>query len=365
MQYRWKKSELYLKYILSFLIHNSNYRFTIYSLLKQYDLAHPKSHIEKYSLDETDYDFLVKKEYFYDCLDLIPEDIIKKCQNIYLEFEDINYFKQEFKLPKRFFTVQELMNMLDEIINSINNPDILREYQKLMTKKNHTYNIQTGNKNSKGELSISGMTIYDTLFHKNYINILREYTIDDIITSAHETMHAIFNNLLFEYGINYEEQLLFVELEGYFGTLLATNYLNDLGYQKDAKIARAATLDSTIFLSLALSIGDIIFSSSDHCLDIPSSLEKAWDFFPSDRFVDFKDNYESYINFPALDMLIDILDYTTALELIERPTNEAIESIIDIKLHNNNNLMESLKKHNIAFPHDNFAILKKEFTAIK
>ncbi|MDE5631088.1 MAG: hypothetical protein K2I70_05755, partial [Bacilli bacterium] len=126
MLYRWKKSELYLKYILSYLFHNPDYRFMISSLLKQYDLSHPKGHIEKYSLDETSYDFSVKKDYFYDGLDLIPEDIIEKCQNIYLQFDNIDYFKQEFKLPKRFFTAKELMRMLDDIINSIDDPDILR-----------------------------------------------------------------------------------------------------------------------------------------------------------------------------------------------------------------------------------------------
>ena len=96
MQYRWNKSELYFKYLLSYLYRNPNYRFTIASLLKQYDLSHPKSHIEKYSLNEIECDFQLKKEYFYDCLQLISEDVILKCQNIYCEFEDVNYFKQDF-----------------------------------------------------------------------------------------------------------------------------------------------------------------------------------------------------------------------------------------------------------------------------
>ena len=365
MQYRWRKNELRLKYLLSFIINNPYYRFTISSLLKQYDLSHPKGHIEKYSLDEGNYDFSVKKGYFYDKLELAPYHIIEKCQNIYLNWEDLSYFEQNYKMPKRFFSVKELMTMLNDIINSINNPDILREYKKLIDKKNHTYNIQDGHKNTKGEPSISGMTIYDAIFNKNYINILREYTAEDLFTLTHETMHAIFNSLLHEYGINYEDQQLFIELEGYFGSLLATNYLSKCGYTEDAKICRISNLDSALFLSLAIIIGDIIFSASDEKIEIDASLKQAKIIIPQDRFVDFKDDYESYINFPALDMVIDIIDYATALELINRPTNEAVTSLIDIKLNNQNDLVKTLERHNISFPHDDFAILKKEFTEIK
>lgn len=365
MQYRWQKNELRLKYLLSFIIHNPYYRFTISSLLKQYDLGHPKGHIEKYSLDEGDYDFAVKKGYFYDKLELTPSEIIEKCQNIYLNWEDLSYFEQNFKMPKRFFSVQELMTMLDDLINSINNPDILREYRKIIDKRKHTYNIQDGNKNTKGELSISGMTIYDSIFHKNYINLLREYTADDFFTLTHETMHAIFNSLLHENGVNYEEQQLFIEVEGYLGTLLASNYLSELGYTEDAKICRRSNLDSVLFLSLAIIIGDIIFSASTTEIDIELALNQAKIIIPQDRFVDFKEDYESYINFPALDMVIDIIDYTIALELINRSTSDAIASLIDIKLNNQNKLLNTLNRHNITFHHDNFAILKKEFTEIK
>ena len=365
MQYRWRKSELKLKYLLSFIIHNPDYRFTISSLLKQYDLSHPKGHIEKYSLDEGDYDFATKKGYFYDKLELTPPQIISQCQNIYLNWEDLSYFDQNFKMPKRFFSIRELMVMLDEIIHSINNPDILRIYKKLIGKKYHTYNIQEGKKNTKGELSISGMTIYDAIFNKNYINLLREYTSEDLFTLTHETMHAIFNSLLHEYGINYEDQQLFIELEGYFGTLLAANYLSELGYTEDAKICRISNLDSVLFLSLAIIIGDIIFSASDEKIEIDASLEQAKIIISHDRFVDFKDDYESYINFPALDMVIDIIDYAIALELINRPTNAAIDSLIDIKLNNQNDLIKTLNRHDICLHHNNFAILKKEFTDIK
>lgn len=365
MQYRWRKSELYFKYLLGYILRNPNYRYTISSLLKQYDLSHPKGHLEKYSLDESDYDYLVKKDYFFDDIELIPSYIIEKCQNIYLNWENTAYFQQEFSMPRRYFTVKELMSMLDDIIMSINNPDILREYQKLMAKKNRTFNIQTGNKNTKGELSISGMTIYDSIFHKNYINLLREYNAEDIITLTHETLHAIFNLLLYEHGINYDDQQLFIELEGYFGTLLATNHLSTLGYIEDAKCCRRSYLDSTLFLSLALSIGEIIFASSIDSFDIPAAVRMAKVMIPEDHYVDFQENYESYINFPALDMIIDIIDYAVSLELSNRPLDEAIKSIIDIKLHNKNNLMANLNKHNIMFPKDDFAILKKEFTEIK
>lgn len=365
MQYRWKKSELYLKFLLSYFFHNPDYHFMISSILKQYDLSRPKGHIEKYSLNEGDYAFSIKKDYFYDCLELIPFDIIEACKDLYINFENIEYFKQIFKMPKRFFTVNELMRMLDDIIESLNDPDLLREYKCLITKKNHTFNIQTGNKNIKGELSISGMTIYDFLFHKNYINILREYNANDLFTLAHETMHAIFNNLLYENGINYDTQLLFTELEGYFGTLIAANYLSGLGYTKDAKVCRKNLLDSTLFLSLALIVGDVIFSTSSDEMDISAAIKETKIIIPSDRFVDFADDYNSYINFPALDMIINIIDYTTVIELSNRPMSEVIKTIIDIKLNNNNDLMHTLSKHNIMFSHNNFAALKKEFTEIK
>ncbi len=365
MQYRWNKSELYFKYLLSYIYRNPNYRFTIASLLKQYDLSHPKSHIEKYSLNEIECDFQLKKEYFYDCLQLVSEDVILKCQNIYCEFEDVNYFKQDFKMPKRFFTVKELMRMLDDVIENINNPDIARIYRDLSYPQKHTFNIQKGIKNSRGELSISGMTIYDCLFHKNYINILREYNAQDFVTLTHETMHAIFNGLLYENGISYEDQLLFTELEGYFGSLVASEYLDEIGYHQDARISRASILDSILFLSLALIIGDIISSSSNDQIDISKAIKNAELILPQDRFIDFRQDYESYMIFPAFDIIIDIIDYASALELTTRPMNTTIKSIIDIKLHNNNDLEESLKRHNISSLNDNFAILKKEFTRIK
>lgn len=365
MKYRWNKGELYLKYLLSYIYNDLNYRFIINSLLNQYNLSKPKSHIEKYSLDESDYTFAEKQAYFYAGLDLIPTSLIAKVKNIYLTWKDIEYFHQKFQMPKRYFTDKELMTMLDYVIESTNNSDILRTYHQLITRKSHTYNIQNGNKNSKGELLITGLTIYDQIFNKNYINILREYNAGDFITLTHETMHAIFNLLLHEHGLTYYDQILFAELEGNLGSLLAFNYLNDLGYKADIEICQIILIDTLIFLSSALLIGDLVFSSSESAFDMDTVNEKAKIIIPQDRSINIKENLEDYIKFPALDIIIDIIDYATTLELMERGTDEAIKSIIDIKLNNNNELMPTLEKHNLTFPKDDFAILTKEFTKIK
>lgn len=362
--YRWNKKELYFKYLYSIILDNPEYKYLINSLLKQYDLSHPKAYLEKYNIDEDKYSHLSQSNYYYDDYHIIPEDVITKLKSLYLTWDDIAYFaQQKFTLPHQQFTNHELMMMLDDIMHSLDNPDILYIYKYLIKRKNNTYNIQDAHKNCRGELSISGMTIYDMIFGKNYINILREYNIEDLTTLTHETMHAILNILLIEECLDYNDSKLFLEIEGSLGTALSWKYLEEKGYVKDVNRSKLAKMDSTLFLSSALTIGDIIFSHNERDLEaIKEEIKKA---FPEDRFIDIKDNFKSYISFPAVDIIIDIVDYLTILELMKRPIKEATDAVIDIRLHNHNDIKKTLEKHNITFLDDNYATLKKEFTQIK
>lgn len=359
MKYRWRKSELWFKYLLGYIIKDPVYKYSISSILKQADLSRPKSYFEKYLLDTENYSFTTQKDYFYEDEKLIPNSLIAKLENIFLLWEDGQIFKQAFGMPKRFFSSKELMQMLDDAINSINNPDILRIYRQLIDKRKRTYNIQVGHNNSQGELLISGMTIYDSLFNKNYINILREFNAEDFFTLVHETMHAIFNVLLIEEEQPYEESKIFLEIEGNIGTMLGWQYLEDKGYQEDTRIARLGKIDSTLFLSSALLIGNLIFSQESLKLDYIQTLID--EIIPKDRTVNISSDYESYIRYPEGDIVCDIVDYLTALELMKMPLNEACDAAIDIRLNNNNDIMATLKRHQINFINDDFSTLKKEY----
>ncbi len=363
MPYRWRKSELRFKQLCSFFLKDPYYTYLVNSLLKQANLKHPKSHLEKYDLNAENYSFSSQKKYFYEDIDFIPAPIITKLKDLYLTWEDISYFKQKFILPERIFTIKDLMCMLDDVINNINNPDILRVYRRLIKKSNHTYNIQDGNKNRRGELIITGMTIFDYIFNKNYINLLREYNIEDFTTLVHETMHAILNILLVEAEMDYEEGKLFLEVEGNFGTALSWDYLKKAGYSQDVLLSKLSHIDSTLFLSLALFIGDLYFSSDER--EIEQIAAEANKIIAPDRQTDIEKDLSSYICFPAVDLVSNIIDYLTVLEIMKRPLDEATNAIIDIRLHNNNDLIATLKKHHINFLDDDFATLKKEFNHIK
>lgn len=363
MQYRWRKSELWLKYLYGIIIRDPYYKCTIGSIIKQADLSHPKSYFEKYYLDTDNYSFLSQKSYFYDDSKLVPTELINKLENLYLSWEDIDFFKQKLHMPKRFFSSKDLMRMLDDVINNINNPDILRIYKKLIDKRHNTYNIQVAHKNSQGELLITGMTIYDYIFNKNYINILQEFNAEDFFTLVHETMHGIFNILLIEANQPYDESKIFLEIEGNLGTMLGWQYLEEQGYLKDTRLARLAKIDSTLFLSSALIVGNLIFSQDS--IDLKHIQSLIDEVMPLDRHINIFDDYESYIRYPLVDIIGDIVDYLIALELMRRPLKEAIDATIDIRLHNNNDMTSTLKKHNINFLNDDFSTLKKEYNCLK
>lgn len=163
-----------------------------------------------------------KKDYFISFLPYI-EDI----SSFYNEYKIIN----DFELPKRIISNNDLISITHDYFNSYNKKDKINIYNKIITNNNSNFiNITSFNKSK-----YMGQSYFFPYNNPQYaIAINKENTITDIITMVHEFEHVFtYDNL--GYNTNYD----YIELPSEVSTYYLLDYLSKIGFdEKEVITAR-------------------------------------------------------------------------------------------------------------------------------
>lgn len=181
--------------------------------------------------------------------------------------ENHNAFKLKNDLPKLNLSDEDLIEIVREMVKSLRIKEFTKIYDKIATPTLHRLNIQKNNlKYTAGTLQyVGGITLNDPLFDKSYINIFRNYTIEDVEVLFHEVMHAILYSLMRPiYTKNQNNIYLLQELEGQFGSLYAYEYLSYIGFNKEMKELKNEYIDSILTSSFLFIVNHVLFATSEN-----------------------------------------------------------------------------------------------------
>ena len=245
--------------------------------------------------------------------------------------------KQNPYLNQRIFlNNNELIELVREFVNLIPSKELNASFDKFFNPKNHFVNINY----TKIPFGIHGITKTDYINKICYSGILRENSLNDIITVFHEFFHMhIRNNESYDFFET--NKVIYGEVEGCFANFLINNLSNQLGIDKD------------LFL----------FSIYDEFNYILESLNKLYIY---KKILDLK-KHKIYSNNWIYEMTNDSISYLTALDLFylyEKDPEKALYNLFNIPNLSGENIEKELIQNDISFFEDNCKNLKRLYKSL-
>ena len=366
--YRWNKYELILKKLLASLLnkqeYNEHYDLILRQLRLEQELFKPDDILVSTKNDDISYSEALRN--FASGLEVLSEDTYLSIAEIFLMIEDHNAFKMSTNLPKIKLTDKELLMLVREMIESLGISEFLRIYDKIITPSQHRLNIQRNDlKYTAGTLEyVGGITLNDPLFDKSYINIFRNYTIEDVEILFHEAMHSIFYSIMRPiYKKDINNIYLLQELEGQFGSLYAYNYLGSIGYKKEAYELKRDYINSILTSSFLFIVNHVLFATSKSQEFDLLAAEKRINEQLKIPIVIKPEELPTYLSMNGFETVTTLISSLIALEILDKDisTKEQIELLYSIKKSDSIMLDRNIKKHEVDFKANNFKTLRKVY----
>ena len=267
--YTWNKRELELKRKLALLLRKPEYAKHYELILNQLNLTDElfkPSDIMVNNRPST-INYYESLSRFSAGLEYLSEDTYMSMAEIFLMIEDHNAFNRKEELNPLLLTNTALIELVRDMIESFHIKEFNSIYDKIINPKEQRLNIQKNDLSyTAGTLEyVGGITLNDPLFDKSYINIFRNYTIEDAEVLLHEVMHAIYYSLMRPiYTKNRNNIYLLQELEGQFGSLYTYEYLSKQGFTREMDILKREymtnlRLDSYIYCGNPLAKAMFLF----------------------------------------------------------------------------------------------------------
>ncbi|MBE6147573.1 MAG: hypothetical protein E7168_04495 [Firmicutes bacterium] len=269
--------------------------------------------------------------------------------------------------PKRiFYTNDDLKDFVLDFFREMLNSE----------EQNNVFNIFEGNVlniqfTKENNLKYSGVTFYDPVFKKHFVNLFRDNTILDLVTVIHEIFHVLYGNNSFKNDY-YDNQIYFIEeLEGSFANLLVSEYLKRYfpSYEIYDSIDCYYLLEY-LEKTLELFISYVALKSINNRneLRIPKinkSLKRE------NLALSFKTEQEilDYLRTPVYENVCYNLSYLASLDLFSVYKDDKEYGISLLKEVKSNsyqeNIIEFLRSKSFSFMDDGYENLKKETQKVK
>ena len=307
MKYRWDKNEL-------------NKRLLAAKESKDYDLLDNISymldlledmHDDKFANQNTDNEDLMI--YYTDGIEKIADSTFDRCIDIFTIASNIDEIYTKVALSKINLSNKDLIDLGYEIIASLKDKRALQIYHELTRQDRSYLNIAT-NIDEIYTNESEGVIIHDNNTKKSYINIKREYNIQDLEALIHEVMHAIMykytrNKIGYLYGY-------FSELEGKFGEILTSQFLKEHDMKKYADEIDFHNYSTVTYQSFMAYLTDVlIYTANEETFDVDAANVLINKEIP---FKDFKVTDEEIpfiCNRNGFDTVTNIINYMMCLEL--------------------------------------------------
>lgn len=366
--YKWNKRELELKRKLALLLRKPEYAKHYELILNQLNLEDKLFKPEDIMVNNrpSRIDYYESLSRFSTGLQYLSEDTYMAMTEIFLMIEDHNAFRKKEDLKPHFLTDSALVGLVREMVASFNIKEFNDIYDKIATPTLHRLNIQKNNlRHTAGTLEyVGGITLNDPLFDKSYINVFRNYTIEDAEVLFHEVMHAIYYSLMRPiYTKNINNIYLLQELEGQFGSLYAYEYLSKLGFKDEMDILKTEYINSILTSSFLFIVNHVLFATSENQ---EFNLDKAMEQINEQLRIPISLSYDelpTYLTLNGLETLTTMISSLIALEILDKDISlqDKVELLTNIKASDSINLDENLDKYGVNFKNDSFKTLRKTY----
>ena len=365
--YKWKKQELLAKKILASILNKKDIKDHYDLILRQMDLSEKKFNLEDILIlnkkEEINYFEALRR--FTTGLEYLSEDIYLSMAEIFMMIEDHEALRHFLKLPKYKLNEQELIDIVSEMIYSFNIKEFNEIYKRIINPKLHQLNIQNNINETIGAVEcINGITLIDPLFKKSYINIFRNYTLEDVEVLFHEVMHAIFYELMRKhYKMNKNNIYLLQELEGQFASLYSYDYLSSIGYKSEAKLLKKDYIDGILTSSFLIIVNHVLFATSINQKFDLSAASKRMNEQLRYPIILTEEQLSECLNINGLVTLTTMISSLISMEIIDKEISlqDKIELLYNLKLDDSIKLDDNMKKYNVDFKANNFKTLIKTY----
>ena len=362
MKYRWNLVELKLKLLKAKLLQNK-------AALEQY-----KSIIDQYELnkDLSPKDFLMSEPVYDLCwgeainqyasyTHPVDDTIFDIVTELFIKFGDtLDIFEKSDYTPFNL-SDNELIEEAYSIIKSMDAPDVLEFFEELLYKRK--FNILDNHEAMEGNtVVVNGLTFKDDLYNTSYINIFRNYTVQDIDTMVHETMHAYYNRLLHDYSFTGNTPYL-MELEGEFGSMYAADQMAIKGYP-DTDILINSEIDYYLQTSYITLITSLLFiTASNQSYNLEALNNRIEHDIKQFNIVIMDEDIPNFLGVNQYECFANTTAYLTAVDLMKTySTPEIIDIIGLMKLYDGKDIIGLLDRYGVTFHRDGLKNFTNRYT---
>ncbi len=316
------------------------------------DIMYPKEEI--INLEE-------EEEFSYDALneiESIPTFVKTSLVEANLKLTNFNEEIDKEELPTLSLTNDELISLVHEFLNWLPNQELRIKLKSLLKQKGTIYF------DSESDTCYSGNTYTFYLpYYIPFFHIVRDYTLNDFLTFTHELFHGYF----LEYDVNvslFPNHFYLHEIEGAFGEYLALQFLKE----KNLFSSMLPTLEKNSYLDGFDNVRDFYIESI------------AYDLYKRKKDVPFKDIVKKFledgVSFLLNESLLEYIllespketalyafSFLTSLDLevLDQKDREfALETFLNLRKRNANDLKPFLEQHHITFMQDDYQTIRKK-----
>ena len=366
--YTWNKQELELKRKLALLLRKPEYAKHYELILNQLNLTDELFKPSDIMVNNRPsiIDYYESLSRFSTGLEYLSEDTYMAMAEIFLMIEDHNAFNKKEELNPHFLTDSALIGLVRDMIESFHIKEFNSIYDKISNPTQHRLNIQKNDLSyTAGTLEyVGGITLNDPLFNKSYINIFRNYTIEDAEVLLHEVMHAIYYSLMRPiYTKNKNNIYLLQELEGQFGSLYAYEYLSKQGFTQEMDRLKREYIDGLITSSFLFIVNHVLFAtSSNQEFNLDKAMQQINEQLKRPISLSFEE-LPTYLTLNGLETLTTMISSLIALEILDKDISlqDKVELLTEIKASDSLDLDKNLDKYGVNFKENNFKVLRKTY----
>lgn len=370
--YTWSKRELELKRILCQLLNKPGYYEHYTSILRQLDLSTKEFNLEDIMIAEEDQNVNINlaTARFKTGLEYISEDIYESLIDLYFSFGAYNMFADEPHLNQISINDDDLVALVYDMIQRTGISEFIKIYQKIIDRRRHILNIQNNDTAcTTGAIQgIGGITLNDPLFKKSYINIFRTHTIADVEVLFHESMHAIFYELMYNHYKRNPDIRLLHELEGQVGSLYTYQYLRTIGYKNEADILLKDYLDNLLTTTFLLVINHALHVTAKYeefCLPAASAMINSR---LTNKTITLKEEgLPKYTAFYGYENITTLISSLIALEIIEKDATPEEKFILlyGLKKDDSEDIETNMKAYDVDYRKNSYKTLRKVFQELQ
>ena len=362
MKFRWSLVELKLKLLQAKLLKNKEALLQYQSIINQY----------QYNENLTPKDFLMSEPAYDLCwceainqyasyTNPVDDTIFDIVTDLFIKYGDSLEIFENSSYTPLYLSNDALVEEVYNILISMNAADVLEFFEELVYKRK--INIIDRNEILKGNTEeVAGITFKDSLHNISYINLFRNYTVQDIDSLVHETMHAYFNRLLHDYSFTGNTPYL-MELEGEFGSMYATDQMAIKGYP-DTNTLINSEIDFYLqnsYITLITSLLFITGSNRDYNLDaLNNRLEHD---IKNLNIIIRDEDVPNFLGVNQYECFANTTAYLTAIDLMKTySTPEIIDIIGLMKLYDGKDIIGLLDRYGVTFHRDGLENFNKRYT---